>query len=663
MKDENKTKEQLISDLAQMRQRVAELEAVETERRQAEEALRESEERYRNLFERVPVGLYRTTISGQVLDANPAQVHMLGYTDLESVLKTRASDFYVDADERKRWQALMEANKVVHDFEVQMRQRDGKSIWVRDRARAICDADGQVLYYEGSLEDITERKRAEWESSERAKELTCLYSVQRDMQEELPLDKLCWQIIEHLYLAMQFAEAAIPVIELYGIRFAADKYTERLSHGIHATIRAGGETCGRLSVYYRDARPFLIPEEQDLLNAIAEALGLWLERKQVERALRRNEKKLRAQYQSIPIPTYTWQRTWDDIVLVDYNDAAMAATQGKIADFLGIKVREMYLDMPEVVEELEWCFTEKASLKREMLYRLRLTGENKHFAVKYAFVPPDLVSVYTEDITERKHMEQYMLRAERLAAMGYMAATLAHEIQNPLQAIHSHLELVLDFDLEPSEREEYLRFCCREIERLTEVTERTLDFARPAKETLCSASIAHLLQQALAISKPLQHARVQVTTDIPADIPAVLVMPDQIVQVLLNLIINAIEAIPDSGHVHITACVDDDHMGGDMVVLTLTNDGPPIPPEHIEHIFDPFFTTKLGGTGLGLFISHNIVEQHGGMISVENLEDNQGVAFGIALPIACPDEGQEADDVENDVENDVGNQVEQEVAA
>jgi signal transduction histidine kinase len=88
------------------------------------------------------------------------------------------------------------------------------------------------------------------------------------------------------------------------------------------------------------------------------------------------------------------------------------------------------------------------------------------------------------------------------------------------------------------------------------------------------------------------------------------------------------------GHMHITAHVDEQRKDKDMVVLTMFNDGPPIPPEHIEHIFDPFFTTKPGGTGLGLFISHNIIEQHGGMISVENLEDDEGVAFGIALPIA-----------------------------
>jgi PAS domain S-box-containing protein len=621
---------------AELAQANRELQAEIAERKRAEEALRDSEQRYRSLFERVPVGLYRTTAEGQILDANPTQVLMLGYPDLETLLRTSATDSYVNPEDRERWQATIENNRVLDNVEVQLRQYNGKLIWIRDRARAIRDADGQVLYYEGSLEDITERKQAELALGERIKELACLYAVHRDLQEEWSLDRLCWQVIEHLESAMQFPQATAPVIELYGIQFASDKYVRELLHSLCAEIKVGGEVCGRISVYYPDTLFFLVPEEQILLDTVAEALGLWLERKQAEEALRDSERKLRAQYQSIPMPTYTWQRIKDDIVLVDYNDAAMAATEGKIADFAGVTAQEMYHDAPEVLEGLVWCFTEKSSLEREMLYRLKTTRESKHLAVKYAFVPPDQVSVYTEDITGRKRMEQYLLRSERLAAMGYMAATLAHEIQNPLQAIQSHLELVLDFDLEMDEREEYLRFCCQEIERLTGITERVLSFARPTQDTLSPTSVAYLMQRAMALCKPLQHARVHISTDIPDDLPPVLAIPDQIIQVLLNLMINAIEAIRDTGHVHITAQVDQDRKDKDMIVLTLTNDGPPIPPEHIEHIFDPFFTTKPGGTGLGLFASHNIIEQHGGMISVENLPDDQGVVFGIALPIAHP---------------------------
>ncbi len=133
---------------------------------QATHALRESEERFRSLFEGVPVGLYRTTPGGQIVDANPALVHMLGYPNREALLTINAAELYVDAEERRRWQALMERKGVVRNLEVQLRRRDGTIIWVEDNARAIRDADGRVLYYEGSLDDITEHKRMEEQAGE-----------------------------------------------------------------------------------------------------------------------------------------------------------------------------------------------------------------------------------------------------------------------------------------------------------------------------------------------------------------------------------------------------------------------------------------------------------------------------------------------------------------
>ena len=158
----------------QAQQEIDERARVERELRKYQEHLEElaedraidlirSEERYRTLFEGVPVGLYRTTPEGQVIEANLAQVKMLGYTNRLDLMKTNTAKLYVDAEERVRWQTLMEREGVVRDFETRFRRQDGTVIWVNDTAQAFRDEQGKVLYYEGSLEDITERKRAEQE--------------------------------------------------------------------------------------------------------------------------------------------------------------------------------------------------------------------------------------------------------------------------------------------------------------------------------------------------------------------------------------------------------------------------------------------------------------------------------------------------------------------
>ena len=133
------------------------------ERKQVENALRESEVRYRSLFDEVPVGLFRTTPDGQILDANWAFVHLLGYSTREALFAHTSPEFYVNPQDREVWKNLMAQEGIVRDFEAQWWRDDGNIFWVKNTGRAIRNEQGEIVRYEGSLEDITERKRAEEE--------------------------------------------------------------------------------------------------------------------------------------------------------------------------------------------------------------------------------------------------------------------------------------------------------------------------------------------------------------------------------------------------------------------------------------------------------------------------------------------------------------------
>jgi PAS domain S-box-containing protein len=175
-------------------------------RKRAEEALRESEERYRNLFQDVPVGLYRSTPGGQILDANPALVEMLGYPDLEALREANAADTYVNAEDRRRWQTLMESEGVVRGFEAQLRRRDGTILWGRDSARAMQDSKGRVLYYEGAVKDITESKMAEEALHQRADDLAALHETSQvflgHLDVEVIIEGICRLAVDRFGLKM-----------------------------------------------------------------------------------------------------------------------------------------------------------------------------------------------------------------------------------------------------------------------------------------------------------------------------------------------------------------------------------------------------------------------------------------------------------------------------
>jgi diguanylate cyclase (GGDEF)-like protein/PAS domain S-box-containing protein len=133
----------------------------ETPRAQVEAALLESEKQYHDLFESMPVGLYRTTMDGNILDVNPALVEMLGYSSREELLQHNASEFFLHPEDRSHQNLLLEQEEIPHPFEVEMRCKNGDVIWVRDISRAVRDANGKITFYEGSLDDITESKQTE----------------------------------------------------------------------------------------------------------------------------------------------------------------------------------------------------------------------------------------------------------------------------------------------------------------------------------------------------------------------------------------------------------------------------------------------------------------------------------------------------------------------
>jgi two-component system NtrC family sensor kinase len=251
-------------------------------------------------------------------------------------------------------------------------------------------------------------------------------------------------------------------------------------------------------------------------------------------------------------------------------------------------------------------------------------------AVAVAVENAQLYTELADFAHELERSQAQLVQAGKMAAIGRMAASLAHEINNPLQAIHNALHLSAVSELPEGKRQGYLSMAQEEVTELIEIVQRILDFYRPSRGGITRANVNQVLRNALAIAdKQIQHSRIHVHTRLAPDLPEIPMVADQLMQVFLNIVINAIEATPTGGDVHLGTLLTED---GEWILVAFRDSGPGLTPEQIAQAFEPFYTTKPEGTGLGLAISYGIVEQHGGTIEVTS-QPGHGATFIVRLPV------------------------------
>lgn len=218
------------------------------------------------------------------------------------------------------------------------------------------------------------------------------------------------------------------------------------------------------------------------------------------------------------------------------------------------------------------------------------------------------------DLTEVKQLEKDLQRSERLAALGKMAAGVAHELRNPLSSIKG-LAVLLRSQVSGQGREaEAADVLVKEVERLNRSIGELLDYARPGKLSRKPASIAGILEKTVSLVRMDAEAYgIAIHPVLPQDLPEIPVDSDKLKQVFLNLLLNGVQAMPDGGTLGIRLIREGDHL-----VTVISDTGVGIAPENLPRVFDPYYTTKNDGTGLGLAMSAKIVEEHGGRIMISS---------------------------------------------
>lgn len=332
-----------------------------------------------------------------------------------------------------------------------------------------------------------------------------------------------------------------------------------------------------------------------------------------------------------------------------YNHAAEQITGYNLSDVYGLDLHRIFpeLDTDELFARLSTRAT--PAYRRETMITTRTSEMPVYLGLSVSQLqdnrqkPFGLIVIF-QDLTELKAMQDKMARADRLAAIGQLAAGVAHEIRNPLASISGSIQMLRSSTLDlTDENRTLMEIVLRESKRLDTILTDFLLYARPRTITFVKCDIIHeiifstigLLQQDPRFSSKSVHIHV----DVVPNFPKIVCDAQQIQQVFWNLLLNAFQAIDTEGKLGIGAAVkkvepEELHTPAPVyaAAFTVTDTGSGMSADHIHQIFHPFYTTKQGGTGLGLSIVYSIIENHHGTIHVQSVE-NQGTTFEIVLPL------------------------------
>jgi len=616
-----------------------------TASKKAMELLKQSEKRYKDLILTLNEGILVVNKNGEINFANPVVADMLDY-EVDEILGQNISDF-VEKDYHlviNKILGLHKSNKA-RSFEIELKNKHGEKIYTYfSISRIESDSAGNPALLAGII-DITSLKTAEnelkkldFQLQDRIKELNGLYTLEELNRKSDNIEDLYKIFINDIApSSIGFPGDAIVCLKVNGTEYKniADP---GLKNPVSFPIKANGQEKGQLTIGYSSGAMSISENEIRLIQQYAERLGTIIESRENQEALGVRSRAIETSVSAFAFADMDGNFTYVNPSFVELWDFDSED------EIIGKPVSQCFkpgIPFPGMFDQLKrdnfWMGELTARKKDDSIFTVHVSAnfmkdkEGKPMSMMASFI----------DITELKKLQEHLIQSERLAATGQLVASIAHEINSPLQAINFLLTSLGKKCAGDASVKNDVELLMDSFGRIRDTVKDLLNLNRPGKGKKQTTNINKLISNTVDLSLSyLKVRRIEIDYTLSPDIPDMVASPQNLSQVFLNLINNSVEAItgssigkkwaqrtPVSGRIAINS-----FMRNGFITVVFEDTGPGIPPEDIKHIFDPFFTKKKKmGMGIGLSVCYNIIKEHRGTIEAENKSEG-GAKFTIKLP-------------------------------
>ena len=613
--------------------------------REMEEARRTSEARYRHHFERSLAGVYRATRDGRLLDCNAAFAHMLGFASREEARGRSLRELHPDPSVRDQFLARLAAEGALTSAEACLRRRDGAAVWVLESASLVEEGRPPQFVIEGTLIDVTERRRAADALRESEEYFRSLIDNAADVIMIVDADgriRYGSPSVERLLGHRPQELVAEPMLD--GVHPEDAEVVRRM---FAALVHGSGSASAEFRFRHRDGTWRHMEAVGSDLSHHPSVAGLLVQLRDVTERKTADENQARLQF-AIQDAAKEWQRTFDAIespVLVldgnacirRLNRAAKVLSGKTYRETIGLAIEALGPDEPwqksaELAQAIRAGGSGVSGQARDLV--TGRTWDVGASLLKAASTESERIILVAREITGVVRLQEKLHHTRTMSAMGSLVAGVAHEVRNPLFGISATLDA---FEARFGSRPEYRQYVAvlrGELERLSHLMGDLLEYGKPASLELAEGALAEVVAEAVVGCRALaESAQVAVHNTVDGSLPRVRMDRRRLLQVFQNLLDNAVRHAPSKSAVVVEAeRVRAD--GETWIDCRVRDEGPGFRPEDLPRVFEPFFTRRRGGTGLGLSIVQRIVEEHGGRIFAGNRAEG-GAVLTVRLPSAA----------------------------